>query len=205
MLPTLQVKKLLRQGTGDLDVDLVRSAWPEQLELEAKYTNKALADEVRPPAVPALGTNVPRPARPRSRAVAGQAQEARCAGHSRHAPAAQGDPGHGSQPGQPGSVLQGGARILCSAPQHAGRPTQAHACLAPQLEPNWGPKGLDWSNRAEVMDLYSAYARTVPDQAKHAALRGILQISEEEASKLESLGQQAAQPAHAGGADEAFF
>ena len=29
-----------------MDVDLVRSGWPEQLELEAKYTNKALADEV---------------------------------------------------------------------------------------------------------------------------------------------------------------
>ena len=43
------------------------------------------------------------------------------------------------------------------------------------------------------------------DAAKHAALRGILQISDEEASKLESLSQQVAQPVGAGGVDDAFF
>ena len=42
----MQVKKLLRSGTGEVDTELVRTQWPEQLELETKYTSKALADEV---------------------------------------------------------------------------------------------------------------------------------------------------------------
>ena len=46
----------------------------------------------------------------------------------------------------------------------------------------------------------------VPDTGKHQALREILSISEEEASKLESLSRkETASAGRAGGADEPFF
>ena len=45
----------------------------------------------------------------------------------------------------------------------------------------------------------------VPDAGKHQALREILQISEEEASKLESLSKKETAPGRARGADEPFF
>ena len=46
-----------------------------------------------------------------------------------------------------------------------------------QIDPKWGPKGLDWSNRSEVQDLYSALVQQVrslgPMQSRslHAALQ----------------------------------
>ena len=41
------MKKLLRAGTGEVDLEAVRTQWPEELELDTKFTEKALADEVR--------------------------------------------------------------------------------------------------------------------------------------------------------------
>ena len=84
--------------------------------------------------------------------------------------------------------------------------TELTACIAVQLVPGWGAKGLDWRNRAEVFDMYGAWAKTEHDADKGKLLRGILDISDEEADKLASVTEQAEQP-DAGSRDhaESFF
>ena len=64
-----------------------------------------------------------------------------------------------------------------------------------QLVPGWGAKGLDWRNRAEVFDMYGAWAKSEHDADKARQLRGILDISDEEAEQLASVSEQAEQPA----------
>ena len=78
-----------------------------------------------------------------------------------------------------------------------------------QLVPDWGPKGLDWRNRAEVFDMYGAWAGS--DHGKDAGqaqlLRGILDISEEEAAKQALVTEQDKQLVAGGSRDhaESFF
>ena len=79
----------------------------------------------------------------------------------------------------------------------------ADSCGLVQLGAEWGPKGLDWSNRAEVLDLYSTHVREVQDPAKSQELRKILDISDDEAANLESLSQK--ELATAGSHSDSFF
>ena len=60
-----------------------------------------------------------------------------------------------------------------------------------QIDPNWGPKGLDWSNRAEVQDLYSALVQQVWSVSLHSCSAG---RSPAEAPCADNLSTQQALP-----------